>query len=100
MNQEIPPHPLAFVSGAMPDETFHLLGVDGREAISELYRFELLLAREEPLKNEELDRLLGSPCGIALGPSIADMVHGIINEVRMLDRPTDVYVHYVATMEP
>ena len=59
---------LKFVSGACPDDNIRLLGVEGREAISQLFAYDLLLTREEGFTDDELDGLLKAPCAMALGP--------------------------------
>lgn len=97
---------LRFSSGAISrDRPLELRGVRGREAISELFSFELLVRHDGPLLDEEIDKLFQSPCAIGLGPEGTDIVRGIVTEVRVLphvlDRDAVADMHdYVLTMQP
>ena len=94
---------LGFMSGAFPDDPagLHLKGVRGREELSQLFRYDLLLARPDgPLSDADLEAIVRSPCVIALGPQAGDVVHGILVEIEHLDSTRHVQPHYLARMRP
>jgi type VI secretion system secreted protein VgrG len=78
---------IAFASGAMSSRSFRLRGVHGRESISKLFEYDLLVARENnatPFTLDEIDSLLSSPCSLALGRKPSDRVHGILTDVEFV----------------
>jgi type VI secretion system secreted protein VgrG len=92
---------IAFQSGAFPDDRIRLFGARGREALSGLFELELLFACEEQdLTPEDIDRLLGAPCAVALGPDPGDVVHGLLRRIQALDTAGVRTQRYVATMVP
>jgi type VI secretion system secreted protein VgrG len=93
---------IAFLSGALPDDgTLRLFGVEGRETLSRLYEFELYLTRQgEAFSPAELDALLDAPCAVALGPNPGDVMHGLLQRIRLLDTSGTLPPRYVATMVP
>jgi type VI secretion system secreted protein VgrG len=91
---------LGFVSGALPEDEVRLRGVRGRERLSQLFQFDLLLARPEPFTAEELDALLSAPCAIAFGHHAGDVVHGILESIRLLDSARTVEARYIARLVP
>ncbi|MDI1476530.1 type VI secretion system tip protein TssI/VgrG [Polyangium sp. y55x31] len=92
---------LSFVSGGLDDRTVELHGVWGKERLSRLFEFELLLASPEgPLTDDELDSLLRTPCAISMGPKDGDVVHGILERIEMLDAARGVAARYIARMVP
>ena len=92
---------VAFVSGAMPDDCVELRGLVGRERLSQLYEFDLLLWRfEGPFTDDQLDDLLKAPCAIAMGPDEADLVHGILRSIEVIDSPSGTPPRYRATLVP
>ena len=91
---------IRFVSGAIPDDPVILRGVYGREQISQLFEFDLLLQREEPYTDDELDQLLKAPCAIALGPKAGDVVHGLLARIEVVDHERNVHARYLARMVP
>lgn len=92
---------IAFVCGAMPDEQIVLRGVHGRERLSHLFEFDLILSRAAgPLTPEQLDTLLSSPCAIAMGPKPGDVVHGLLERVELIDATRNVAARYLARMVP
>ena len=91
---------IAFLSAAMPDEEIDLLGLWGKEELSRLFSFRLLLAREKPFSDDELDELLNNHCAVAMGPGEHDTVHGILESIELLDHTRSVRARYLATMVP
>ncbi len=92
---------IKFASGAMPDDPLVLRGVWGRERISRLFEFDLLLSRETgPLTDDELDELLKAPCAIALGKKKGDVVHGLLERVELIDSARTVAARYLARLVP
>ena len=67
-----------------------LISVVGRERLSRLFEFDLLLSRKgERYTDDELDDLLKAPCAIALGPRPGDVVHGLLSAIEVLDADAD-----------
>lgn len=91
---------IGFVSGANPSDEVSLLGVFGRERLSTLFTFDLLLARANPYTFDELDAMLKTPCAIAMGRGSGDMVHGILESITLLDASSTVHARYFARLVP
>lgn len=92
---------IAFISGALPDEDIDLLGVWGRERLSRLFEFDIILARSAgPFSDTQLDDLLRVPCAIALGTRPGDVVHGLIERIELIDSARSVAARYVARIVP
>jgi type VI secretion system secreted protein VgrG len=91
---------IRFASGALPDDDVRLRGVWGRERLSRLFEFVLLIDRDERYTEDELDQLMKSPCAIALGPRKGDVVHGILQEIEAIDHERHVTARYIARMVP
>lgn len=89
-----------FVTGACPSGRVRLRGFRGREAVSELSRFELWLEVDGGLSPEEQDRLLQSPCAIAMGPGPGDVLRGLLTRTVAVDRTRDEPFRLLATMTP
>jgi type VI secretion system secreted protein VgrG len=91
---------IAFSSGADVDGLL-LHGVWGRERISRLFTFDLLLSRAKgPLTDADLDALLKAPCAIALGLKPGDVVHGVLESIDALDQTSAVAARYIARLVP
>lgn len=92
---------LEFVSGALPDADIELRSVVGRERISRLFEFDLVLAKGDgPFTDGELDQLLKARCAIAFGPGEGDVVHGILAHVELLDGTRTAAARYGARLVP
>ncbi|MEO7329147.1 MAG: type VI secretion system tip protein TssI/VgrG [Minicystis sp.] len=92
---------LSFACGALPDDEVALHGVVGKEELSRLFSFDLLLHREKgPFSADELDLLLKSPCAIALGHSAEDIVHGLLSQIELLDDDAHHAARYRARLVP
>lgn len=94
---------LGFFSGTFAKDptALALLGVVGREELSRLFEYQLLLARiGEPLSEEELAGLVTDPCVIALGNRQGDIVHGILSEIEHVEGTREQRSYYVATLVP
>lgn len=91
---------IRFASGALPDDDVRLRGVWGRESISRLFEFDLMLHRSQRYTEDELDQLLKAPCAIALGPKKGDIVHGLLQSIESLDHERKVGARYLARMVP
>jgi type VI secretion system secreted protein VgrG len=81
---------LSFFSDAgVEADRLQLFAVVGRERISALFEFELLLCTDDaiPLEDEELDALLQAACGVTFGGEEAvRLVHG---RLRAIERAFD-----------
>ncbi|MFO0756817.1 MAG: type VI secretion system tip protein TssI/VgrG [Byssovorax sp.] len=92
---------IAFVSGGLPDEIIDLRGVWGRERLSRLFEFDVILSRRAgPFSDDELDELLKAPCALALGPRPGDVVHGLVERVELIDATRNVAARYLARIVP
>ena len=91
---------IRFASGAMPNDAVRLRGVVGRERLSKLFEFDLVIERVEPYTDDELDQLLKAPCAIALGPRKGDIVHGLLQSIDVIDHERGVNARYLARMVP
>jgi uncharacterized protein involved in type VI secretion and phage assembly len=91
---------IRFASGALPDDEVTLRGVYGRERLSRMFEYDLLLQRPEPYTDDQLDDLLKAPCAIAMGPRSGDVVHGLLKSIQVLDHERQMSSRYVATMVP
>ncbi len=92
---------IAFISGAMPEDSVEVRGIVGRERMSRLYEFDLLLWRPSgPFTEDEMDELLKAPCAISLGPNESDVVHGVLASIEEIDTPTTVAPRYYARLVP
>ena len=92
---------IRFASGALPDdEDVRLRGVVGRERLSRLFEFDLLLERHERYTEAEIDQLLKAPCAIALGPRKGDVVHGLLERFEVVDHERGAKPRYFARMVP
>ena len=71
---------IGFASGGLDDDTLVLRGLWGRERLSRLYEFELILERQgaAELTAGELKAVLAKPCTVAMGPTEDDLVFGIL----------------------
>jgi type VI secretion system secreted protein VgrG len=94
---------LGFYSPAFPkrDRGMALLGANGREELSSLFEFDLLLKRDgEPLSEDERAALVSEPCVIALGARKGDVVHGVMSSIVHVHGVRDRVHYYRARMVP
>ncbi|AUX44348.1 hypothetical protein SOCE26_058120 [Sorangium cellulosum] len=94
---------IAFASGAMPGVRIELRGVWGRERLSRLFEYDLILMRkreEDPFTDDELDALLKAPCAISMGPRVGDQVHGLLESIELIDVTREVAPRYHARLVP
>ncbi len=94
---------LGFYTSTFPDEptALSLLGAFGREELSRLFEYRLLLGRYgEPLSEEELAGLVTDPCVIALGNRAGDLVHGVLSEIEHVEGTRASRSYYVAKLVP
>ncbi len=92
---------IAFVSGALPDDDIRLRGVWGREKLSRLFEFDILISRAAgPFTDDQLDDLLRAPCAISLGPRPGDVVHGLLERIELIDSARTVGARYIARLVP
>jgi type VI secretion system secreted protein VgrG len=94
---------LGFHSGAFKDEpgTLLLLGLEGREELSRLFEYDLLLAKYgEPLTEDDLAALVTEPCVVAMGQHPGDVVHGLLSEIEHVDGTRGKRHYYVAKLVP
>lgn len=98
---------LGFYSRALKDDAapLALVGVDGREEISRLFEFTLVLHRAGPPLDEGLVAgLLSAPCVIALGPNKTDIVHGVLASLEHVggfgSRESEFGNRYLAKLVP
>ena len=91
---------LGFVTGAAFERPLRLLGARGVEEISQPFSYDLLLARDEPLSDDEIERLLDAPAALALGGQPGEVVHGVLDQVTAVDTDDSATSRYVARMVP
>lgn len=94
---------LGFYSKALKDDNapLALVGVEGREAISTLFEFDLVLHRAgPPLEETQLCALVSDPCVIAMGPRKSDIVHGILASIEHVGGEHERGNRYVAKLVP
>lgn len=92
---------LGFLSPAVQNGALQLIGVQGREELSRLFEFELLLMRHgAPLTLAELEEIVRQPAVLALGQRADDLVHGIITSIEHLDGTRHKLPVYVARLVP
>jgi len=78
---------IAFMSAALPDDNLRLRGVWGREDLSRLFTYRLLLVRPDgPLTESQIGDMLNSHCAICLGTGDNDVVQGILESVLLVAR--------------
>jgi type VI secretion system secreted protein VgrG len=80
-----PPEPIEFLSGGLEDDVvLQVRHMSGREELSRLYHFDLVLRKSgEPLTPEQIDEMLKAPCVLSLGTGPNDLVHGILQSVEL-----------------
>jgi type VI secretion system secreted protein VgrG len=96
---------LGFYSPALKDgdevRPVSLLGADGREELSTLFDFDLLLeCRGEPLTEDDRMALVTEPCVVALGPRRGDVVHGILTSIVHVHGVRGKVHYYRAKLRP
>jgi type VI secretion system secreted protein VgrG len=92
---------IAFISGSMKDDEVELVGVVGRERLSQLFEYDLVLRRAAgPYTDDELDGLLRAPCAITLGPRAGDVVHGLLSSIELIDAEQNDAARYLARLVP
>lgn len=91
-----------FLSGALEDDDdLEVRHMKGREELSRLFAFDLVLKRASgPLSSEQLDNMLKAPCVLGLGLGESDMVHGILQSIELLESISGNYATYKARMVP
>jgi type VI secretion system secreted protein VgrG len=89
----------AFVSHALPDETFEVVRFRGIEGISRLYEFDITLVSEDP--EIDLRAVLQNPASLTVMRSDGDdrIVHGILSQFEQLQEE-DEYIFYRAVLVP
>ncbi|HVY45494.1 MAG TPA: type VI secretion system tip protein TssI/VgrG [Minicystis sp.] len=82
---------IRFATGAFPDDDLVLEGAWGKEKISRLYAFDLVVRRNSggPYTDDEIDALLKAPCSFAFGPGDGEVVHGLVERIDVLDSPRE-----------
>lgn len=88
------------VTSPLGPDMLLLTGFRGREALSELYRFELDLLTTRPF-SAPFDKMLGSPLGvrIALPNGLERRFHGIVTRFTQSGQD-DTFTHYQAELAP
>lgn len=89
----------SFTSTASPMEPLLVLEWHGEEAVSSLYRFEIRLASQNPLFDDE--SLLGNPATLSLtdAAGLPHAYHGLVSEVEQLDSDGE-YFYFRVVLEP
>jgi type VI secretion system secreted protein VgrG len=88
-----------FEADILPEESLHVVGVSGREAISEPYRFEIDLVSNDHLI--DLEALLTSPARLELdhNGAVFRALHGVLASVEQLDSHAD-FARYRVVLVP
>ncbi|WP_339560934.1 type VI secretion system Vgr family protein [Pseudomonas sp. EA_65y_Pfl1_P113] len=89
----------SFTSSALPLESLLVLDWQGQEAISQPYRFDVSLASQNPLLDDEA--MLGKPACLTLFDAMGapHPYHGVISQVEQLDCD-DQYFYFRVVLEP
>lgn len=86
-----------------PGSHLRVVSFSGREAISELYRYEVVLVAREPAEPVEPDDLVGQRATLRIAtftsPAVRH-VHGIVTEAEELGRVQDGWMYRVVLMPP
>ncbi len=95
-------NPLEFLSGGLEDDEFlEVRRVTGREELSRLYRFDIVLKHDHGLLSQaQLDAMMKSPCVLSLGHGDADFVHGILETIELIDAVPGDHALYQARLVP
>lgn len=91
---------VVFRSGASAAQDLFVRELDGREGLSELFAFELVVESPAALSHEAVDELLALPAYIAFGESDEHKVHGVVREVEMLSMAEPTPVLYRLRLVP
>jgi type VI secretion system secreted protein VgrG len=91
---------IAFKSGALPEDKVVLWSLHGRERLSSLYEFDLVLDRATAYTEEQMRDLLKAPCAVAMGEADGEVVHGLLSSIELLDGSSTVSARYRATLVP
>lgn len=88
--------------GEVDPSELTLRSARGREAMSELYEYELELetSREGGLPPEAIDGLLSAPCFFRMSESETVEVHGVLREIRLLPTREESLTHYRVKLVP
>ena len=74
-----------------------VLGVEGNEALSELYRYVVLVRADAPLGSDRAAELLNAPAALTWGDG---WTHGIVSEVRAMEGGPDDAAYYRVVLVP
>lgn len=92
---------IGFLTSAFPEDEVELHGVEGREELSHLFEFELLLVRRSgPWSPDDLDEVMKKPCAIGMGQRPGDVVHGMLRSIELVQETAQATATYRATMVP
>lgn len=95
------PQPIEFLSAAVPKEFLEVRKLRGREALSRLYHFDLVLKRAAgPLTQGQIDDMLKRPCALSTGLGDHDIVHGIVERLSLMDGQSEGAATYRARVVP
>jgi type VI secretion system secreted protein VgrG len=94
-------HSIEFICGGLEDDvTLEVRHVKGREELSRLFHFDLVLKHGSALTPDQLDTLLKAPCVMSLGYGEHDLVHGILESIQLLEALDGDHATYRARMVP
>ncbi|WP_224240787.1 type VI secretion system Vgr family protein [Hyalangium gracile] len=93
---------VTFLSSALGPEELVLLSLKGREAISELYSFELWLAGEGEvaLASDTIEDVMAGTVGVAFGLGFEFPIWGVLKEIELVARDDSRAPLYRAVMVP
>ena len=86
MTQQFSDNDLVFVSAALGQGDLFLTRLEGREALSNLFEFDLIVETtfNGALDFEQVDDMFGLPAYIAFGHEEQHKIHGVVRSVDML----------------
>lgn len=91
---------LVFRSAAASAPELFVRELDGREGLSQLFAFDLVLESPAALSNDTLDELLASKAYLAFGDQEEHRVHGVVREVQLLASAEPTPVLYRVRLVP
>jgi type VI secretion system VgrG family protein len=91
---------LVFRTAAGSAPEFFVREVDGREGLSQLFCFDLVLESRAALSNEVIDDLLANRAWLAFGDAEEHPIHGVVREVQLLSSAEPTPVLYRVRLVP
>jgi len=93
-----------FENGDAKEPRIHVRGLEGREEVSQLFEFRLLLSRSSAFSSAEIEQLLTETCAVRFADSHGNdadtYVHGILSRIDRIDSRGADTAYYYAELVP